>query len=648
LNRRSAASRTAVLAQQYVTKANMMDATGIAYLGMGLATTAAAIAGFFALFGKGPRGTVLMVAACLLAWGVMLPIVLRDPDYGTIPRELDLLAVVLQLSGIVGAVFGIFDLLQHRPPNHPSSDWIVAWILRQPFIWGGAASVAFYELLYLRVIDSPLLVRYLAGHPVEYAEGSLFFVGFAALAIRYLTVTLQHRSLRRLSLDLLPVGGQLIADCDHLLGQLAELPRPLQQGYLANRLRDALEYVRRKNSADSLDQHLHHLEELDLAQMCAGYSIVRIAIWAIPILGFLGTVIGITMAIASLSPQALEQSLPEVTAGLGVAFDTTAEALGLSLILVFGKSWVERAENRLLSAVDARVSAELVGRFPNSGIDSDPNVAAIRRMSEQVLEGVESLASRQAEVWRATIDDTHRQWAEVSLAAGKIVKDSLSTALTGTLDHHAKTLSENLGRQTKMLGDEISRHAECLSTSASQHADKLDQSAQQTAARLRDGLGTLAELLVEALHQHGEVLTNSEQGLAEENRRHLAEVEAAVGEAMVVAADRQEQLIRQSESLLREMQAALVKTSGAAVRQQEQMVKQGDMLLQVVGATGQVKTLEDSLNQNLDALRRAHSFENVVLSLSAAIQSLNSRLGGLPAGTSTVDTAGGHHASQAA
>lgn len=666
-----------------------MDATGIAYLGIAMAVMAGAIAGFFALFGRGPRGSVLAVAGCLVAWGTILPMVCRDPDYGTISRELDLLATVLRLSGFVGGILGLFDLFQRRAPGE---SWGVGWLLQQPLAWGGAACFAFYELLFLGVIDQPLVVRYFASHPVEYATTALFFVGVAALVIRCVGVVVQSASLRQFSLEPIPTGGQHVAEAEGLLRQLADLPRSVQQTYLVRRLRDALEFVRRKNSADSLDVHLRHLEELDAGRMYAGYSMVRIVIWAVPILGFLGTVIGITLAIANLSPQALEQSLPEVTSGLGVAFDTTALALTLSIVLMFGKFWVERAEDRLLAAVDTRVAHELVGRFPNVGIDSDPNVAAIRRMSEQVLEGVEALASRQAEVWKSTIDETHQQWAEVSLAAGKIVKDSLSTALTSTLDRHASVLNENLSRQTNMLGQEISQHAERLTASTSehadrltasaaehaerltastaehaehlttstaqhaerlvasttQHADKLDRGAQQSAARLRDGLEKLAELLVEALARHGEVLTASETGLAEENRRHLAEVEAALGEAMVVAADRQEQLIRQSENLLREIQSAMVEASDATVRQQEQLVKQGDVLLQVVGATGQVKKLEDSLNQNLDALRRAHSFEDVVLSLSAAIQLLNARLGSLPASASTDDTAGGKPASQAA
>jgi hypothetical protein len=147
---------------------------------------------------------------------------------------------------------------------------------------------------------------------------------------------------------------------------------------------------------------------------------------------------------------------------------------------------------------------------------------------------------------------------------------------------------------------------------------------------LREGLEKLAELLVESLHRHGEVLTASEKELAEENRRHLSEVEVALGEAMVVAADRQEQLIRGSENLLKEMQIALVEAAEATVRQQEQLIRQGDVMLKVVGATGQVKQLEEALNENLTALVNTQQFDEMAVNLTAAIQLLCARMGYAP------------------
>ncbi len=612
-----------------------MDATIVAQLVVTLAAVTAAMIGFNALVGRGPRGTVWIVAACLVTWGTMLPIVLRDPDGGGLPWELELLASVLQLVGIVGGLLGVFDVIGTQASH--SRHRLGEAILQQPLVWGVVLSGNFYALLYQGTIDSPLLWRYSAGHPVEVIEGVFFFVGLAILAIRFGDVAGQFGSLRSAMLGPIPAGGQCPADCDHLLACLADLPRRLQQTYLGRRLREAIQFVRRKGSADDLDQYLRHLEELDSLKMHSGYSTLRIIIWAIPILGFLGTVIGITVAIASLSPNALEQSMSEVTAGLGVAFDTTAEALALTMVLMFAKSLVERVEDRLLSGVDARICDELVGRFQKSAPADEPNVATIRRMSEQVLEAVEAVAARQADVWKQAIDETHQQWADVSIAAGHIVKDSVSKAIAENLELHARVLGQN-----------ALKHADRLSASAGQHVDRLERGAQEMVGRLRDGLQTLAELLVEALQQHGEVLTTSERELAEGNRQHLSEVEAALGNAMVVAADRQERLIRQSESLLKEMQVALVEAAGATVRQQEQLVRQGDVLLKVVDATGQIKTLEDSLNQNLAAVQQAHNFEEMALNLSAAIQLLGARLGHHQFSGRSGEVADGDAASQAA
>lgn len=620
-----------------------MDATAIIQLAVALAAVAAAILGCNKLVGKGPRGTVWLVAACLMTWAAILPIVLRDPDGLPIPREWDLLVVVLRLCTAAAFVIGIIDMLQPRGDSQPHT--FAEWALKQPVLWGVVLCADFYALLYHGTIHSPLLWRYTAGHPVEVIEAAFFFVGLAILMVRLCELTGQRRLLPDATLGPVPASGQSAAECGQLLAQLAQLPNRLQKSHVTRRLRAALDFVQRKGSAADLVPHLRHLEEQDALQAHADYATLRIIIWAIPILGFLGTVIGITVAIASLSPEALEQSMSEVTQGLGVAFDTTAEALALTMVLMFTKALVERVENRLFADVDAQVAHELVGRFRDeSVVDRDPSVAVVRRMSEQVLEAVETLAARQADVWRSSLDEAHQQWTEMGVATGKAVRDSLSTSIRHNLELHANALNEGTEKLAERLAGSAAQyadrlavstaqHAEQISTSAAQHAERLERSGQDTALRLREGLERLAELLVEALQQHGEVLTKSELDLAHQNREHISEVQAALGRTMVEASQRQEHLVTQAEHLLKEMQIALVEATGATVRQQEELVRQGDVLLKVVGATGQIARLETALNQNLSAVRKSHGFEDLVLHLSAAIQLLSARLGPRPVPT---------------
>jgi hypothetical protein len=51
------------------------------------------------------------------------------------------------------------------------------------------------------------------------------------------------------------------------------------------------------------------------------------------------------------------------------------------------------------------------------------------------------------------------------------------------------------------------------------------------------------------------------------------------------------------------------------------------MMARVVEATGEVRKLESSLNSNLQSLAGSKNFEDTVMSLSAAIHLLNTRLG---------------------
>ncbi|MCA9226698.1 MAG: hypothetical protein KDA47_13845, partial [Planctomycetales bacterium] len=60
--------------------------------------------------------------------------------------------------------------------------------------------------------------------------------------------------------------------------------------------------------------------------------------------------------------------------------------------------------------------------------------------------------------------------------------------------------------------------------------------------------------------------------------------------------------------------------------QQQEMNRQGELLLKVVQATGEVATLEKALNDNLQSLAGTQSFEDTMMTLTAAIHLLNSRI----------------------
>ena len=281
-----------------------------------------------------------------------------------------------------------------RSPHVSKLNALSALLLRSPLLSGGALAFAFFSLIHGGVIDDPNVVRYLAGHWVEYVEVTLFCVGLAALLLRAGDIVSQRRRVAMEPLGPVPAGGNDPADAVELLAQL-----PPGEGYLPCRLRDGLDIVIRTGTAEGLEDHLKYLGDVDAARASQGYGLVRFIVWAIPIMGFLGTVIGITVAIASLSPTELE-NISGVVAGLGTAFDTTATALALSMVLMFLQFVLDRYEQQLLVVVDDCVWRSLAGRFQTVGA-GDGTALAVARLGDTVSRGVARLLESQEQAWQS-------------------------------------------------------------------------------------------------------------------------------------------------------------------------------------------------------------------------------------------------------
>ncbi|NBT13824.1 MAG: hypothetical protein EBS56_09635 [Planctomycetia bacterium] len=316
-------------------------------------------------------------------------------------------------------------------------------LLRSPIVWGGALAFCFFALIHGGVIADANVIRYLAGHWVEYVETAMFCVGLAALAIKWIDVERQRKRVGDDLLGPIPEGGQPAAEAVSLAGALADARdeasaagRPV--GYLERRLAEALDLVVRTGSADTLEGHLKYLSDLDAARAAQSYGLVRFVIWAVPIMGFLGTVIGITEAIAQLSPTQLD-NISGVVAGLGVAFDTTATALALSMVLMFLQFVIDRREQALLGDVDASAWAALAGRFQMEE-GADGTALAMARLGDAVGRNSMRLLEAQEQSWRAleqsAAGSIHRVFEETA--------DRLQVSL-------ARSLDETLGRWTDSL-----------------------------------------------------------------------------------------------------------------------------------------------------------------------------------------------------
>jgi biopolymer transport protein ExbB/TolQ len=374
---------------------------------------------------------------------------------------------------------------------------VIQAVLRAPLLWGAAACAGFYAFVNGPIdipLVMPLLKRYTMHHPVEYFEVTCFFIGAAVLVIKLIDVAQQWIMFDRPLLPPAAAEGRSLEDCPMLLARL-QAAWGRQNHYLVRRLREGLQYIAQRDSAQGLDEQLRRLAENDADRAHADQGLLRLIIWAIPILGFLGTVVGITMALTSLRPDNLEQSMVEVTAGLGVKFDTTALALSLSIVLMFAQFVVDRTESRLLEAVNRHAEAELVGRFPSSQPrGSDGSLPAVHRMGQLLVQTIEQLVVRQSQLWQASIEASQQRWSTMADTAGKQLHDTLAAVLGEGLTTHA----QQVAAIEAAAGAENRRNWEQVQQALS-HGAESSQSLQTSIVRQ-------GEILNRALEASGEVM----------------------------------------------------------------------------------------------------------------------------------------------
>jgi hypothetical protein len=163
---------------------------------------------------------------------------------------------------------------------------------------------------------------------------------------------------------------------------------------------------------------------LDDNRSVGSYSLVKVFLWAIPILGFIGTVLGLSVAVGSLSmddpsPEALKASINSLTGGLGKAFDTTLLGLILSILLSFPLAAVQKREDETLTIIDAFCTEKLLPKLNDS---RHPGTDALLEKAESIPQLVASL-SRAHETFLVNLNESTLQMSQT----GKALKSSLDS-----------------------------------------------------------------------------------------------------------------------------------------------------------------------------------------------------------------------------
>jgi len=194
---------------------------------------------------------------------------------------------------------------------------------------------------------------------------------FAILVLKWRQLAVQRSAML---MDLLPntISQEITLDSlDHFVSHIRTLPEKARQSIIVNRVLRGIEHFRVRKSAAETVTMMESQSAIDAANVASSYAIIKVFIWAMPILGFIGTVMGVSAAVSGLSAtlenasdvSAVTESMKGVFGGLGTAFDTTLIALVMSMIVKIPTSALQRTEDSVVTIADEYCNETLLRRL---------------------------------------------------------------------------------------------------------------------------------------------------------------------------------------------------------------------------------------------------------------------------------------------
>ena len=159
---------------------------------------------------------------------------------------------------------------------------------------------------------------------------------------------LRERSL--LSEDIISVSegmSILPEDTREYTRGIQALPLEMQDYLLPRTLMTALQRFSSTRNVQDVAEAIKSGCEAESDRLDSELSMVRYIAWAIPSIGFIGTVRGIGEALGQ-AYKAVEGDIAGVTASLGVAFNSTFTALVISIVLMFLMHQLQLIQERLV------------------------------------------------------------------------------------------------------------------------------------------------------------------------------------------------------------------------------------------------------------------------------------------------------------
>ena len=196
----------------------------------------------------------------------------------------------------------------------------------------------------------------------DFEQEACFILMIWAMAIMTYKGAETLRERKLLQLDLIPVneGTKILPeDAREYARQLETLPDREQRLLLPRALLSALARFRATRNIQDVSSTAHAVADSESEHLDSELSMVRYIAWAIPSIGFIGTVRGIGEALAQ-AHRAVEGDIAGVTQSLGTAFNSTFIALLISIVLMFVLHQLQLQQERLVLDTETYLDHHLI------------------------------------------------------------------------------------------------------------------------------------------------------------------------------------------------------------------------------------------------------------------------------------------------
>lgn len=204
----------------------------------------------------------------------------------------------------------------------------------------------------------------------DFEQEVCFVLMFWAMAIMGFKGRSALRERALLSEDIVRVSegmSVLPEDTRQYTRAIQALPETQQSYLLPRALTAALHRFASTRNVQDVSEAVKSLCESESDRLDSEMSMVRYIAWAIPSIGFIGTVRGIGEALGQ-AYKAVEGDIAGVTASLGVAFNSTFTALVISIVIMFLMHQLQLIQERLVldaqTYCDQRLLRHLQVRTP--------------------------------------------------------------------------------------------------------------------------------------------------------------------------------------------------------------------------------------------------------------------------------------------